>query len=643
MSYLATLGPESARLVVAGDPKSPLLSLLDPASATAPHVGFGVLHAQLREWVVDCNASYFRSSIHPGGVLDPSSEDFHGTKIARSDWSFAECQRCHGTDFTGGTSERACTTCHAAGPTACATCHGADGPSSGAHRAHLTGGEGGLAIDCAECHVKPDIYTAEGHILRGGKADPAPAEVRFAGEGKAAFTPAGATRAAAPAFDPATKSCSNVYCHGSTLADPAAKVPEPTWTKDAAPSCDSCHGQPPANHLGGGDCKACHGQVTDAPARISNRALHGNGSVEVGAAGPATCSSCHGDPPQTGAHVAHVTGARLARPVACTECHVRPASVDATGHIRTAQGEIDGAPVEVTFGALARTRLDGHSEPAPSWDRSTRTCSNVYCHGAGTTDANASASPPSWTGGPSQAACGGCHGLPPASHSGLDSVACVLCHERVVNTNLEIIADDLHLDGKVSLGDDSTPCASCHRGPEGLPLPDFSGETTTAALGVGAHAVHVNAPSRISSRLGCDACHKVPGSVRAVGHIDSALPAEVFPAPFSGPAAAGGTPSWDRTTATCTSGCHGTGLLAVDMTPGLVRAPKWTEVGTGQARCGSCHGVPPTDAVHRPNMQLSECASCHPASIDPTGRIIVTGASGNETSFHVNGVVDVAR
>jgi len=60
----------------------------------------------------------------------------------------------------------------------------------------------------------------------------------------------------------------------------------------------------------------------------------------------------------------------------------------------------------------------------------------------------------------------------------------------------------------------------------------------------------------------------------------------------------------------------------------------WTT--SGGAYCGSCHGVPPADASHAPNLPLTACATCHAATIDAMGNIIVT----NGASHHMDGVVD---
>jgi hypothetical protein len=41
-------------------------------------------------------------------------------------------------------------------------------------------------------------------------------------------------------------------------------------------------------------------------------------------------------------------------------------------------------------------------------------------------------------------------------------------------------------------------------------------------------------------------------------------------------------------------------------------------------------------------MSRTDCASCHPRTVNPSGDIIVAGPVGAESSAHMNGVVDVA-
>jgi predicted CxxxxCH...CXXCH cytochrome family protein len=369
-------------------------------------------------------------SVHPAGILDPASDNFHVRELQRLDWSFQTCAKCHGADFSGGAAKVSCLTCHTAGPTACVTCHG-DGPTSNAHVVHREVGK----LACSECHVVPATWDADGHILRGGVANLLPAQVAFGA--RAGVTLVAGDRSGPPAY--ADGRCSNVYCHGDVLHAAGGTATRPRWDDAAAAGtpgdCTRCHGAPPPSHAQD-HCATCH--PANAP--------HIDGIVQVGRT--AGCAGCHGDA----------------------------------------------------------------TSPAPPTD--------------------------------------------------------------------------------------------------------LSGNLLTTAIGVGAHRAHLSVPSLLRGPVACDTCHLVPVSVTDPGHIDSLPPAEVTV-----------TLGWDRGTATCTNAwCHGPAR------------PVWTQ--TGGVVCGTCHGVPPASPPHNPTMTLASCATCHPQTIDATGRFLITSGPGGPTSKHMNGVVD---
>lgn len=451
-SYLEALGPKGARVAVAGDGSSKLLQTIDPDKADATHQPVSAAFNTVRSWVVDGRLAFFRSQIHAGGILNPDDPDeFHGAVLRRENWNFSICQKCHGADFTGGSSGVSCTQCHAqqaGGPTSCTTCHGQP-PQSGAHQKHVVT----AGLDCTECHVKPKQFDDPGHLTGpDGKAKDK-ATVTF-GSRAALGTP----RAGAPAWDGST--CSNIYCHGATLQDAKASSTTPSWTGTAA--CGSCHGAPPANHNAAWtSCIACHQRTvlaTGASPKLSP-VFHANGTVEVGS-GANNCASCHGTgqstacgpgapcsaPPRdlssnqsetalgVGAHQAHLVGKQnLSGDIPCSACHVVPNSVDDPGHID------HPLPATVTFSGLAQAE-----SAAPAWDHASATCSATYCHGGGANLAADTAfglRKPVWNLGSSQAYCGSCHGLPPSTtaHAGVRYPDCARCHPATVAPNGAII------------------------------------------------------------------------------------------------------------------------------------------------------------------------------------------------------------
>jgi predicted CxxxxCH...CXXCH cytochrome family protein len=325
-------------------------------------------------------------------------------------------------------------------------------------------------------------------------------------------------------------------------------------------------------------CAHCHGDdFTGGASGVTCTSCHKDG--------PTACTTCHGTGPTTNAHVAHG-----AAKVACSECHVVPTRWDDDGHILH-DGVAITAPAKVTFGARAQITVDPADRAGPpTWDGTT--CSNVYCHGDVLHAGGGVATRPQWN-DPTPGACNRCHGDPPPNHA---QTNCASCHP----------ANAPHIDGVVDVG---TGCNGCH-GSADSPAPprDLAGNTYTTAIGVGAHQAHLQAPSKISAPIACSTCHLVPAAVGDAGHLDSPPPAEVE-----------ATVNWDRNAQTCTVWCHGGA------------SPRWTT--TGGVFCGSCHGIPPSDLPHTPDMTLTACTTCHPDTVDAFGQILVGGK-------HLNGIVD---
>ncbi|HEU0035834.1 MAG TPA: CxxxxCH/CxxCH domain-containing protein [Kofleriaceae bacterium] len=398
--------------------------------------------------------------------------------------------------------------------------------------------------------------------------------------------------------------------HDPTLLDPAsarfhgADLQAAKWNFGV---CQNCHGEDFSGGAAQRSCLGCH------------------------AKGPTACDTCHEAAPTTNAHPAHLARAGLQ----CSDCHVVPETWDAPGHILN-DGVVDDAPAEVTLGALANRDVSPPRRTGPA-TYANGTCTNVYCHGALLGDPAAAMTSPAWTSGATAAACGACHGKPPANH--IVKNECTACHPTTVTPQMTLTA--AHIDGAIQVGDGGASCSSCHGdATSAAPPRGLHGETVTTQLAVGAHRAHLDGTSRLRGPIACNECHVVPATVDAGGHIDSELPAEVFPIGSGTLARAdGATPSWDRMSATCSgSYCHGGGAkLQLDTTPG-VRTPSWT--AGSQVFCGSCHGVPPTTSPHTPAMTLGQCTTCHP-SVDGFGNIILDGTPDAPTSLHLNGAVDV--
>ncbi len=279
---------------------------------------------------------------HPPGWVDQASAGFHAFSANRG---LASCQQCHGQDLAGGATGVACGRCHDASlpagvtswKTSCVMCHGgtdsqtgappaalwgqagdptrgggpADPVRVGAHATHLGASAISPAISCGTCHVVPTDALSAAHV-EASTGTPT-AEVTFSG--------AAAAGGASPAWSRTDARCSNVYCHGATLAA-GGTTTSPTWTGGAAQAaCGSCHGvPPPAPHPAAADlaaCASCHPlTMTSAGALIAPGAggKHLDGVVEASGGhaaswmdptspafhassanlGLASCQGCHG-------------------------------------------------------------------------------------------------------------------------------------------------------------------------------------------------------------------------------------------------------------------------------------------------------------------------------------------------------------
>jgi len=479
-------------------------------------------------------------------------------------------------------------------------------PGVGAHALHVA--VPSIAGSCNTCHVVPTTVEQKGHADDGP-----PGDVRFA-----EFA---VTKERQPTYDPTARTCGNTYCHsGPGTAGIAPWPAEAVWTqpRSSEAACgSSCHALPPAGkHPASSNCVNCHADTVDAENKIKNAALHINGTVNVG---QMACSSCHGSeqssaPPKdlagntdttsigVGAHQKHLAGGEKTRPLACTECHKVPSTVDEPGHIDT------DAPAELSFSGVGTSNNSN-----PSWDRTQASCTNTWCHGR----AGGTSQAPIWNQvDGKQASCGGCHGISPAAPHPENAFNCEYCHHDNAGPGLAIKDRNRHVDGKVDFAEG---CTTCHGFP---PAPALNGATEATDIGVGAHAAHLAGNN--SRALACTECHVIPSEVLAPGHIDTAIPAELA---FTGVGLTDNhTPVWDHASATCTASyCHGSAAWG-----GSNPAPIWNQAN--QAECGSCHGIPPA-APHPQNA--TNCEYCHRDTAGP-------GLTFKDKNRHVDGKLDFA-
>jgi predicted CxxxxCH...CXXCH cytochrome family protein len=171
-------------------------------------------------------------------------------------------------------------------------------------------------------------------------------------------------------------------------------------------------------------------------------------------------------------------------------------------------------------------------------------------------------------------------------------------------------------------------CLRCHGSSSGAFLA-MDGSSDTTQLAVGAHGSHVY-DGIVHAAFRCDACHLPPHSIHE--HLDDPPPAEVVV--FGALAQADGArPIWDRASATCSGVyCHGATLDA----GGSATAPVWTRVDGSQRTCGSCHGFPPTTALHPRGNLAGMCHFCHDDTLRADDTVDI--AAGK----HIDGIVQAS-
>jgi predicted CxxxxCH...CXXCH cytochrome family protein len=254
-------------------------------------------------------------SVHPTGFSDMSSSNFHGKdyKLMSSlNWNIKDCKRCHGRDYSGGTTKVSCLDCHANfdGPSAaCNTCHGdftdtariappralngdTDSTSAGvgAHNAHLYRPNSlrtSAFISCSECHTVPTSVWQAGHI-----DTTAGAQMNFGKLSKTTtdgYTPN-------PQYNKTTHTCTNTYCHGYFKGGNTTN--SATWNVASTGACGTCHGQGNGNPVPGDenhtgvnpeDCASlgCHSNVAQSVKvgttyifKFNDNSLHVNGAID---------------------------------------------------------------------------------------------------------------------------------------------------------------------------------------------------------------------------------------------------------------------------------------------------------------------------------------------------------------------------
>lgn len=266
-------------------------------------------------------------------------------------------------------STKRCTNCHSHTKgfgAACDICHGNPPPplaqpptgsqTPGAHQFHMTRG-----YTCSICHYG-SVGTGTTHnnttislgfvdilgMYTGGSYD---------GQTAANYE---STHPGTTVSNAGSKTCSNIYCHGGTMAPNGGLYTSPAW--DAASGSYSCGNVPSG---------ACHG-------------------------------ASESNPPTRGSHVKHVNSTQTGMKLPCSTCHLNNNHVNGS-----LEWDFDETNDTRLAGALYRDSASGSVSPVPSI--SYGTCTNLYCHSDGRRDTSTRQySTPQW--GSTGTGCNFCHG-----------------------------------------------------------------------------------------------------------------------------------------------------------------------------------------------------------------------------------------
>jgi predicted CxxxxCH...CXXCH cytochrome family protein len=254
--------------------------------------------------------------------------------------------------------------------------------------------------------------------------------------------------------NPGVPKCTS--CHGVNY-DGVANAPSCTACHAAAghgnwlTDCTFCHGNPPASHKPTStNCNGCHPDTVLANGTINAATgKHMNGAVDVSTA---SCGTCHGFPPATGAHLAHygVTSVELVGAAGTTgygdlgTLETRfPSATPTTapskyafgcGHCHpTDSAKHDNGTVDVDLAPAVAGSLKMRNDPLAAFNSGNKSCSGVYCHSSGQEVPSYASATPAWT-AQGTLACSACHGNPPRYPSGGAG-------SKTANNHLDFTAD----------------------------------------------------------------------------------------------------------------------------------------------------------------------------------------------------------
>lgn len=577
-----------------------------------------------------CEACHSITDFHRYNTnADPDGAGPLGPQVTLEHNNNTDCTICHkhnaGFNIVGGT----CTTCHGDPPPPLAGKDGTSGNATGSltagtHRMHATS----LSVyyknyPCETCH---DGSVGSGATHNNNKITMG---FKIFGGAYTSGTYDGQTTAnyqgSVPAPGPGSgaKTCSNIYCHGSTMAPNGGSNTTPSWD-------DS----PPNSVF----CGTCHGYFFPPPARGSH--------------------TFHSGPGPTG------------RGLGCNDCHygLSPTSVPsnlATHVNNQADFAFDPSKVFSYIGLSATydgtlTMLDAYGN-----------CSNLYCHSNvqpdGGTGAYTGVSVQWGAAGPLACSTSSCHGgdtdpdkIATGSHTkhvttSTYNFGCATCHNAGGHgtTKHADYAVDIsflsggaysgtptpgniyggcvlycHSSGQGPTANDANPvyqpaawgnaasgaCGKCHETTTG---------TTLGQIDTGGHTKH------LSSGATCESCHTEAGSgtdsYTTGNHVNHLID-------VSNGYTAGGAPG--NGYGTCSTSCHSDGTATTGT------SPTW---GQSMPACTTCHALQPATQSHTKHLtgltifaDNANCGNCHDGAVQGTTAIAGRHPDANVDVYDVN-------
>lgn len=263
-----------------------------------------------------------------------------------------------------------------------------------------------------------------------------------------------------------------------------------------------------------------------------------------------------------------------------------------------------------------------------------------------------------FSGGQTGANCTVCHSGIEVHQAGIVEVTSAKFHGKFIAANNWNLSECSTCHQANYAGDTVSPsCNTCHvnsGGPEACntchgdfanpvkiaPARALNGSTDPSYAGVGAHSTHLYNVA-VANNVSCGECHVVPQTVNAAGHIDGTAHAEIVFGNFAKTQSS--NPAYSTADNKCSNTyCHGNFkfskassqypfVYTEDFIQGNNYSPQWNKVDGSEAKCGTCHGLPPKG--HQ-ESDLRSCGTCHQGIVDATGKII-------DKSKHMNGQINV--